>query len=197
MYTPFSNTNAEFSTKAHNLAVAKLYPQLFGVSPERLAFDEDTLLASSQRGQILDGEMGVDYVARLTVEPLGAPLQVSIQERFRRANYARFRDVTITEWNRRSNLPSELYKIASGIFLYGYLNEKQDDFLEAIAFNVTDLLVALASGKLPTDKQYNPRSDQDFICLTFDTLLDSNLVMYHYTPSSSIDYVLPKSLFAA
>lgn len=190
MYTPYSRNNADMSDRAHQLAVKKLYPQMFGVSPERLTFDTDTLLASGPRGQILDGQMGVDYIARLTVEPLGAPLQVTVQERFRRANYARFRDVTLTEWNHSSGLPSELYKITSGIFLYGYLNEKQDDFAEAIAFNVTALLLAVASGALRMQKEYNPRSEQDFVCFTFDELIEAGLVMFHYTPARAIDYVL-------
>lgn len=191
MYTPFSKNNADLSKRAHELAIKKVYPQVFGVSPERLSFDEDTLLDSSPRGQVLDGEMGVDYVARLTVHPLSAPLQLTVQERFRRAQYAHFRDVTITEWNHNSGLPSELYKITSGIFLYGYLNETQDDFKESIALNVTALLLAIANGRLRAVTQFNPRTDQDFLCFDFDTLIDAEVVMYHYTPTKSVDYVLP------
>jgi hypothetical protein len=195
MYTPYNKNNADMSDGAHRLAVTKLYPQLFGVSPERLEFDKDTLLGESARGEILDGQMGVDYVARLTVEPLGAPLQVTIQERFRRYTFAKYRDVTLTEWNHNTNLPSELFKITSGIFLYGYVNERQDDFLEAIAFNVTDLMVALAKGSLSLNRERNPRSNQSFVCFTFEQLMDAGVVMFHYTPQRSNGYVLPSFAF--
>jgi hypothetical protein len=183
MRTAFSQINAEFSTVAHELAVKKVYPALFGISADRLAFDDDTLFEKGTRGQILDGAMGIDYVARVAVMSLGAPLQLTVQERFRRAQYANFRDVTITEWNLSSGLPSELYKITSGIFLYGYVNNEGDDFIEAIAFNVTDFLLALTKGRLKSSPQYNPRSDQNFLCYTFDQLEAANLVRFHYTPT--------------
>lgn len=191
MYTPFSASNATMSSKAHELAVGKLYPQLFGTS--NFEFDKDTLLGESPRGQILDGEMAVDYVARVNVIPLGAPLQITVQERFRRSSYARYRDVTLTEWNHNTDLPSELFKITSGIFLYGYLNDHQDDFSEAIAFSVTDFMLALAKGTLRLRRQRNPRSNQSFVCFTFDQLIDANVVMYQYREGQSVDFVLPKA----
>lgn len=183
MYTPFSQKNADMSGRGHELAITHLYPNLFGVTPQQLTFDDATLLAESERGRVLDGEMAVDYIARLTIHPLGAPLQVTVQERFRQHRYSAFRDVTLTEWNHDSGLPSELYKITAGIFLYGYLNESQDGFTEAIAFNVADFLVALSSGKLAIRrKEHNFRSNQSFLCFTFQQLFDAGIVMFHFTP---------------
>jgi hypothetical protein len=60
----------------------------------------------------------------VTTHGLRAPLGFTIQERFRRPRYAEFQDLTLTEWNGNSNLPSELYKIRAGMFLYGYYSEE-------------------------------------------------------------------------
>ena len=94
--TLYEQDNADFSNRAHVRARDVLYPRIFNVCRERLQF-EDTLLAQSDRAKILDGEMGVDRIVRVTIHNLHAPLMFTVQERFRRPEFAKYQDMTVTE----------------------------------------------------------------------------------------------------
>lgn len=135
--TLYEQDNADFSNRAHMRARDVLYPRIFNVRRERLQF-EDTLLAQSDRAKILDGEMGVDRIVRVTIHNLHAPLMFTVQERFRRPEFAKYQDMTVTEWNHASNSPSELYKINAGLFVYGYFDERSGRFPDAIVISVTE-----------------------------------------------------------
>jgi len=119
--TPFSSINAAFTAEVHQVAVDTLYPVMFGVDSSRLEF-EDTLVGEGARETVLDGEMAIDCVAKVSASDprFQEALTFTAQERWRHPGYRRFRDVTITEWNPASNLPSELYKITADLFVYGY-----------------------------------------------------------------------------
>lgn len=169
---------------AHYAARRQLYPRIFQTAEEQLSF-EDVTMGCSQRGQILDGEMGVDRIVRVTVRELHAPLVFTVQERFRRTQYAHFRDITITEWNHASGSPSELYKITAGLFLYGYFDDRRCRFADAICVNVTDTLMAIASGKLLLTWGKNVKQ-QTFIACTFDDLDRAGLIRFRLSrPASS------------
>jgi len=138
---------------------------------------EDTLLAMSERAQILDGEMGVDRIVRVKIHNLPAPLVFTVQERFRRPEFAKYQDLTVTEWNHASNLPSELYKINAGLFLYGYFDERITVFVDAIAIGVTDMLLAIATRRLRYDRRWNKKR-QTFLTLRFDDMEKAGIVRY-------------------
>jgi hypothetical protein len=172
--TLYQVENAKFSNIAHKAARNQIYPLIFKTT--NLEF-EDTLLAMGERERILDGEMGVDRIVKVSVKTLHAPLIFTVQERFRRPEFAKYKDLTITEWNNASNLPSELYKINAGIFLYGYFDENSDRFLDAIAINVTDLLLVITRQKIKFDFQMN-KKQQSFFAFSFDDLKSSGVVVY-------------------
>jgi len=153
-----------------------LYPRIFNVRRERLAF-EDTLLAQSERAAILDGEMGVDRIVRVTVHNLPAPLVFTVQERFRRPEFAKYQDMTVTEWNHASNLPSELYKINAGLFVYGYFDERRGDFADAIVIGVTDMLLAMATRRLRYERRWNKKM-QSFLALRFEDMEQAGIVRF-------------------
>jgi len=174
--TLYEQDNADFSNRAHMRARDVLYPRIFNVRRERLQF-EDTLLAQSDRAKILDGEMGVDRIVRVTIHNLPAPLMFTVQERFRRPEFAKYQDMTVTEWNHASNSPSELYKINAGLFVYGYFDERSGRFPDAIVIGVTEMLLALAQGRLRYERRRN-KKQQSFLALRFEDMEKAGIVRY-------------------
>jgi len=172
--TLYQPENAKFSEIAHKAARKQIYPLIF--KTHNLEF-EDTLLQTSDRGRILDGEMGVDRIVEVSVKTLHAPLVFTVQERFRRPEFVKYKDLTITEWNHASNLPSELYKINAGIFLYGYYDENEKRFIDAIAINVTDLLLVIAREKIYFTPKLN-KKQQSFLAFSFASLKKSGVVVF-------------------
>lgn len=148
-----------------------------------LSFDGVSVSDGGEKA-ILDGQMAVDRLVSVTVKGLRHPIVHTVQERFRRPGFKNYSDITITEWNHASNQPSELYKIKSGIFVYGYYDETNGCFPDVIAVDVAAFLLAF-SRKLPYTKRQNKKG-QDFICVTFADLHEANVVMGHFeaTPAA-------------
>ena len=176
--TIYDHSRAEFSNKAHNKARSVLYPTLFKTTLNNLAY-HSTLLEMGGKEQIMDAEMGIDVLVEVTVYKLREPLKFVFQERWREPKYRSWQDLTITEWNHASNLPSELYKITAGMFLYGYYDLKADLILEALVINVPALLYSIVTKSLQWKLQFVERKRQTFLYFTFKDLYDANLVMYH------------------
>ena len=176
MRTEYTAKNAEFSNLAHLAAQRLIYPFLFRCDPAQLSF-ESTLLETSEKNKILDGEMAVDRIVTVTVSGLHAPLSMTIQERFRRPEFSKYQDVTITEWNGASGLPSELYKIKAGYFVYGYYDDRQDLFTDAIAISVPDLQLRIIRGEIKYGRGVN-KKQQSFFTFGFNELHRCNLIRY-------------------
>jgi hypothetical protein len=174
--TVYETQNAEFSNAAHLAAQTLLYPAIFKTDASKLKF-ESTLLEDSARGAILDGEMGVDRMVHVEVEKLHQPLVFTVQERFRRPEWLTWQDLTVTEWNNASSLPSELYKINAGLFLYAYYDETAKAFCDAICINTTGLMQCIATGGITYTKRRN-KKQQDFLAFKFDALHKAGLVTY-------------------
>lgn len=183
--TLYEVKNAAFSNLAHAAAQTLLYPAIFKTDASKLKF-ESTLLEDSERGAILDGEMGIDRIVRVEVEKLHQPLVFTVQERFRRKKYAEWQDLTITEWNNASSQPSELYKINAGYFLYGYYDEVEKAFCDAICINTAGLLHCIATGNISHTKQRN-KKEQDFLAFKFAALHEAGLVTYRLKEPAKIE----------
>ena len=179
--TEYTIANADFSNIAHTSARQTIYPLLFGVDTAMLQFDSDTLLHQSKRGELLDGEMAIDRIVRVTVNKLKRPLVFTVQERFRRPWYSPYRDLTITTWNNKTNQPSELYKLEANLFVYGYFDEHSNRFGEVVALNNTLLLMSIANGTLTYIEKGNDKQ-QSFIALGFEELTHIGAKAYHYQP---------------
>lgn len=178
MRTPFCSFNQAFSNAAHEAAKSLVYPQLFNCDPSDITF-ATTSVSDGGENAILDGQMAVDRLVHVTTKKLSGKITHTIQERFRRDRYSSFRDITITEYNHASGQQSELYKIKSGIFVYGYFLPDRKDFGEVIAVDVSRLLMAISEERITFKKEDNRRSQQTFITLKFDDLHDSNVVVWH------------------
>lgn len=183
MYTKFEQRNQDFSDTAHAAAQSLVYPRLFRCEQSRLKFESASVNDGGEKA-ILDGQMAVDRLIKVTVDGFRCPLEYTVQERFRRPGYSKYRDITITEWNNASNQPSELYKIKCGIFTYGYYDEHQRIFGEVIAIDVPAFQLAMTTGAIAFTKRTN-RKQQDFICVTFDALFDAGVVMAHLHASNA------------
>ena len=176
MRTPYNQENQDFSNKAHLLAQQAIYPALFNVSRDYMEF-ESTNFSGGEKQKILDGQMAVDRIVKVSVKWFNAPIEFTIQERFRRITFERFKDITITEWNHRSNVKSELYKLNAGIFVYGYFDENQNVFSDWIAVNTTELLHRLVIREPGLSLEMNPRSNQTFYCFKFKDLENAGVVL--------------------
>lgn len=181
MFTPFSQGNQDFSDKAHAAAQSLVYPHLFCCDRELMSFDRTSVSDGGEKA-ILDGQMAVDRIVHVSVSGLRDTIDHIVQERFRRPQYARYRDITITEWNHATNQKSELYKLKAGIFLYGYFDEARACFGEVIAVNTASLMRAIAAKEIVFDTvgpDRNPRARQSFLCFKFESLIDAGVVMWH------------------
>lgn len=176
MRTPYSSKNAKFSNDAHAAAQSLIYPRVFGLPLQNLEF-EDTLLNLNKRGEALDGQMAIDRIVKVTARAgLKQPLTFTVQERFRKPHFLKYQDITITEWNHNSNLPSELYKITANIFVYGYFDGVK--FLDYIAANVTSMLSGICNNTLAYTRKPNPKNNQTFIGVKFSALSRAGCLIY-------------------
>lgn len=185
MRTEYESHQASFSEIAHEAAKVHLYPSLFGtpdIEFERFDVEDEDF------GSVFDGRLGIDIVARPNREnapgyedrnPLRSRLHFYVQERFRRASYAHFGDVTITEFNHASGTPSELYKIAAGLMMYGVYDEDAEFFVCAYAIDVARTLLAIQRRKLSFSRNQN-RKGQDFVCLAIADLRKTGCILWSH-----------------
>ena len=162
--TPYSQENQDFSDKGHLCAQTAIYPLIFPNS--QLQF----VPLPEEQVMTLDADMGTDRHVLVKVYSLREAFSVLVQERFRKPRYADFQDITITEYNHNSNLPAELYKIKSEMFLYGYYDMAHDGFLEAIAISMLALKIKIAQGLINHEPALNKRSNQTFLGFKFKDL---------------------------
>lgn len=176
--TPYNPKRAAFSEEAHLLAQSIVYPHLFAARKEDLTFENTNIDIGTARSKILDGEMAIDRIVRVSVPNLAAPLVFTVQERFRKIRFARYQDITVTEWNVSSNLPSELFKITSGFFIYGYYNEVARQLGEVIAVDVPEFLRQIATGNLPYKRRTKAGGSQTFLTFSFCDLETSGALVF-------------------
>lgn len=174
MITPYDKTRQLFSDKGHAKAQSVVYPHLFNVKREQLEF---TVL-EEEKAKELDCEQAIDRLVKVEVAGLTGKVTFTVQERFRTPKYVDYQDVTITEWNHNSNLPSELYKIRANLFLYGYYDPSKDKIIEAVVFHVSPLLAKIVQGKIAYNRGMNPKN-QSFISVRFDELMRSGVVEFY------------------
>lgn len=184
MQTEFTLANSTFSETAHNFAVKSIYPKIWpGLE---MVFSSTTIQSDimDDRKSRLDGNLGIDRIVDVYCN-LSAPIRFSIQERFRRPasddggiKFFQYRDITVTEWNGASNTKSELYKIQSDLFVYGYLNEVTGIFGECIVVDVTRLKLCISNNMLKYRMGKN-KKQQTFMTIKFDDIIGTPLCVYH------------------
>jgi hypothetical protein len=186
MRTPFSNENKGFSDKAHENAKTSVYPKMLNVDVGRISYAVQEDLLIDKAWEQLDGKMAIDRIVKLSVQGLRYPLELTVQERFRRPSALSKQDITITEYNPKSDTPSELYKIKAHYFVYGYYDEYKNQMMDCIAVNVAEMLTGIATSNLKYTTARNPTTSQPFIAITFDDLHTAGLVKWHMNRANII-----------
>jgi hypothetical protein len=130
---------SDFTNHIHDtIAIHKIYTPL--------GFTE----VKSEVGSLLDLRKGIDYVGKIN------NTEITIQERFRKNIYKDYRDITFRYDRPSNNRKSEYFKIESDVFLYGIINDKEDDFEWAYMFEVEPVLQAIKNKTL----KYKMRSNK-------------------------------------
>ena len=113
--TPYSGQLYSFSQTSHRIARRQLYPEFFGTEDILWKIPGGKTDSSSK---LYDRKLNVDVIALVKNKSYKGRLKFLIQERFVGINYLKYNDITITEWNTKTDQPSEMYKMAAGFFLY-------------------------------------------------------------------------------
>lgn len=149
-----------FTNKMHNVALEKLYPE-WGFRDIK-----------SEVGTNKDYYDKIDYIATL------GDKTVSIQERFRQAQYNIYNDVTIRYENGAAKRAGEFSKIKADIFIYGIANYRQTDFIWAVCFDIQRLLALIESGQIDMIHKNNKGiDDNSFVAITVPTLYKHGLII--------------------
>lgn len=170
--TAFSGENFSFSSKAHKAAERQFYPKLW---PDCTINFTDTTKAAE------DLVYAVDCIAEVSLPDLDAraPIKFYIQERWRRPSFRqRFTDMTITEWNLRTNQPSELHKLAAQLFVYGFYDERQDQIVDGYAIDICRMQHCNALGELKYQRRRRGNGDQLFIAVEINHLEEISALMF-------------------
>jgi hypothetical protein len=165
--TTFSAERMDYSKRAHLAAQQQFYSHMFPGLP--LTF-EDTV------STVRDLDYAVDCIASVTRDELRAPLLFPIQERWRDPQFMGHGDVTVTEWNLLTNLPSELHKLGAHLFVYGFYDSSEDRIVAAVAVNVPTLLLALTLQKISYTRC--SREDQTFLAFPVRELRSIGAVVF-------------------
>lgn len=169
MSTAFSRRNYEDSHAAHLAARTQFYPLLFPGC--ELSFEDVTKTA-------LDMDYAIDCKIALTNPQLDlrAPVWFSVQERWRfDLAWVSAGDVTVTEWNLATDLPSELHKLGAHLLVYGFYDQEAGRVVCAAVIDVPRLLLALALGTLPFKRRR--RGDQSFLAFRIAALRECQAVI--------------------
>jgi len=158
--TVFSSARYEDSQRAHLAAQTQFYPKLF----------PGLHLTFEPTGQtIADLDYAIDCKLAVTVPGFRAPICLAIQERWRPdLDAMRYGDVTVTEWNIASDLPSELHKLGAHWFVYGFYDKDDNQIVSGVVVSVPRMLSGLANGLLPYERR--PRGDQHFLAFKVEDL---------------------------
>ena len=162
MRTIYEKGQADFSQAAHQAARTQLYPAMFGTKDIRFS---NVATHDSPAAQILDTKLAIDVVAWPKMNPrLCERIPYYVQERFRRPEFEKWADITITEFNHASGQPSELYKLGADLLLYGLYDQSAGEFNSAFAVDVLRAKVLVGANKLPFTLERN-KKQQSFIGL--------------------------------
>jgi len=174
--TPYSVCNQQFSDAAHRLAVKEIYPQVFRCDASAITI-ESMHVQDGGISAVYDGKLGIDKIISISVPELLAPLCFTIQERWLRPSNESFQSLTITEWNNNSNLPSELYKIKAGMFVFGYYDETENKMRRCMVVDTYKLLFGITT-KAMKYKRYTNAKNQPFLAFKFTDLHAAGVVLW-------------------
>ena len=176
-----------FSKKASAAADEEIYPRFFNRPRSSIIVESTTLESESKRHQILDGTLGIDKCLKITLtdKDYKLPREFTVQERWRRPSYSSFKDITLTEWNNKSNTPSEVYKIQAWFFVYGFYDERLNQFSSVYILNVPQLFLAHDLGYIDKLSEQTNRRNQSFWPFDVEELKKHGIIVFQYERNSA------------
>ena len=171
MSIPYDPHNHRFSLKVSQLARETIYNDYFG----RATYVDPSDLGEDARF-MLDGQQGVDLIVQ-------APDKVVlVQERFRRAYAAKYREVTVTGANVGSNTTADFFKLAADVYAYGYVND-DISWIEAVLVDVPRMKELYRDGTIDPNVAYYKRKNQIIWGFPFDELEEHGAILYSFRQS--------------
>lgn len=163
MATPFDHYNYRFSYWAHMRAQESCYP---------LAFGDSTIEYIDKGGSTEDMWHGIDRIVVVD----GLPF--TVQERFRRATYAHYQELTVTAANKGTGEKGDFFKLKADLYAYGYIRESGawEDFL---LIDVPKLKWCFSKGLIVPNESYYRRKNQIIWGFPFSALHQHNIVLFH------------------
>lgn len=130
----------------------------------------------SEVGTKADLHDGIDYTI------IDGKDTYSVQERFRRSKYKHYRDITFRyDTPEKPGHKREFFKIKADLFLYGIVNDAEDDFEWAIMFSVKPVVDAVNDGTIESTYKMNVGpNDSGFIAIDIEDLdrIDATILKY-------------------
>ena len=131
----------------------------------------------SEVGTLADLREGIDY----TVHQQDGTF--TVQERFRKSQYKHYRDITF-RYDKpcdKRDTRREFFKIKADAFLYGIINDTEDDFEWAYMFNVEPVVDAIKNGSMPNEYRSNKGiKDTGFIAIQIDDIDEIGATILKY-----------------
>lgn len=178
MANEFDPSRMSFTDAAHRAALDQVYPLVF----EGLSYRIEDVAAKegnrNARTEALDFYLGIDSVVHFN-NPGIEPMILTVQERFRQPEFQPYQDITITAGNNKTHQDGESKKLAAQLFLYGYYSQAENRVLDAIAVDVTTLVMALQRGEIKATRQNGNHKEQPFIAIEFSALDRCKAVAWH------------------
>lgn len=160
MKTDYNEKNGAFSLYVHEFAKVQIYPLLF----PGCEIEVDHLDGSKE-----DMEDKVDVKVRVKKKGFKDWFEFTIQERWRRPRYSRYRDITLTEFNNASGRSVEFYTGVMQFFLYGYFDQSKERFGEVVYIDVAKLRHKICTDEVSYTLNINEK-DQNFAAIKFNDL---------------------------
>jgi len=171
----FTPENDAFTRRAHERAREEIYPR----------FLPDDWVMRDLFGTDRDYYDDEDYEVRIFKPELEEPMTLSVQERFRRMQFADYREVTIAV--SYGDMELHLSDSAADLLVYGYYDDEAGELGETVVVSVSDLKYALAVGRVDVEIQHHGSKDHAFACLPIEDLIDAGATVLHADPKGE-DY---------
>lgn len=170
--TPFDQYNLDFSEYASRIGektiytdyIARTYPGIVGWSLIDNTFNPS------------DAEQGIDKIIELRYNDRIE--RVTVQERFRRAKYARYRELTATEANHATGRKGDFHKLEADLYVYGYLADDLT-WIEAIVVDVPTLKRLFRIEAIIPERSFYRRKQQTILGFPFDKLDQGGAILWH------------------
>lgn len=169
----YSHANDMFSRRAHEEAYKKVYPQFL---PDDYVLVD---LYNTERDLAHDE----DYEIIAYHGDLDKPLKFGIQERFRRAKFSGYREVTIKDRDLLRGENKQVYNTHADFIVFGYFDDENSTLLETVVVDQGLLRWLIMQEAIDFTRHKHGDKEMTFIALSFDDLIENHAAVFHYAPN--------------